>query len=586
MVLPLNQGAGDGAATPVMSGPSVEVASILRAAPRPQNWSKNEVRRWLEAIELDVYAPTFEAAGVQGADLIGMDADALKRRLGVAHLGHRTTLLKEIAILANRATLSMRRGEESRTKDFVQKRKELLDTMYPDRVRREMKAQQDEKLLEARAAFWTPDNRKTMGAVDHSSAIHHGTGRGARSAAPTRKHHEENLIISESDHRHRTQSWGGHAAQQRATVRPVTAVRKRVHGAGARPRTAGPSRGQDSEAPISGLQDRADGHGEDNDAELRRCKMPSELMQEVTERIKDLEAKGSYDELIKAWVEYGACVRMLYSDKDKLLVRTHFNMATTYLRQKLVKQAIYHFQEADMVNQANSTADDALSFKCRIMEGMGICETRLGHLKAAEALLEQARRLCLKRVLCKDGDEMSDEELSKKIEELDIEEIPDEDGAVASVLVAKSELFSAQAEYDRAVECLEQAYSLKEAQLGDKDKQIGKLFSALGTIRQKQVSTVMRQYLRVCGEQAGRLTGDVLARCAKKRSFSTTCRLPWRAQFASDTRSRTRPRVLSSRASNKKKACNNCFVILTICMNKRRHCSPRCVRARRMCSIT
>ena len=181
---------------------------------------------------------------------------------------------------------------------------------------------------------------------------------------------------------------------------------------------------------------------------------------------------------------------------------------------------------------------------------------------------------------------MSDEELSKKIEELDIEEIPDEDGAVASVLVAKSELFSAQAEYDRAVECLEQAYSLKEAQLGDKDKQIGKLFSALGTIRQKQVSTVMRQYLRVCGEQAGRLTGDVLARCAKKRSFSTTCRLPWRAQFASDTRSRTRPRVLSSRASNKKKACNNCFVILTICMNKRRHCSPRCVRARRMCSIT
>jgi len=121
------------------------------------------------------------------------------------------------------------------------------------------------------------------------------------------------------------------------------------------------------------------------------------------------------------------------------------------------------------------------------MEGMGICETRLGHLKAAEALLEQARRLCLKRVLCKDGDEMSDEELSKKIEELDIEEIPDEDGAVASVLVAKSELFSAQAEYDRAVECLEQAYSLKEAQLGDKDKQIGKLFSALGTIRQKQM---------------------------------------------------------------------------------------------------
>ncbi len=92
-------------------------------------------------------------------------------------------------------------------------------------------------------------------------------------------------------------------------------------------------------------------------------------MQDVAERIKALEASGNYPELIKAWVEYGACVRMEHSDKDKLLVRTHFNLATTYLRQKLVLQALYHFKEADLVNQSNATSDDAISFRCRIMEG-------------------------------------------------------------------------------------------------------------------------------------------------------------------------------------------------------------------------
>ena len=102
--------------------------------------------RWLKAIELDVYAPTFEAAGVVGADLITMDAEALKRRLGVAHLGHRTKLLKEIAVLANRAMQHMRRGEEARAKDLTQKRKELMDSMYPDRVRRELKEKQDEQI--------------------------------------------------------------------------------------------------------------------------------------------------------------------------------------------------------------------------------------------------------------------------------------------------------------------------------------------------------------------------------------------------------------------------------------------------------
>eukprot|EP00961_Rhodomonas_salina_P078334 1052688-Rhodomonas_salina.1 len=65
---------------------SASVTDILRAHPRPEYWSGIEVRRWLEAIELDVYAPTFEAAGVEGSDLIKLDADGLKRRLGVASL--------------------------------------------------------------------------------------------------------------------------------------------------------------------------------------------------------------------------------------------------------------------------------------------------------------------------------------------------------------------------------------------------------------------------------------------------------------------------------------------------------------------
>ena len=41
------------------------VADILRGNPKPQFWSTHDVRRWLESIGMDVYAPIFEAAGVQ-----------------------------------------------------------------------------------------------------------------------------------------------------------------------------------------------------------------------------------------------------------------------------------------------------------------------------------------------------------------------------------------------------------------------------------------------------------------------------------------------------------------------------------------
>jgi hypothetical protein len=257
--------------------PAAEVAAILRAQPRPQDWKELEVSRWLKAIELDVYAPTFEAAGVVGADLITMDAEALKRRLGVAHLGHRTKLLKEIAVLANRAMQHMRRGEEARAKDLTQKRKELMDSMYPDRVRRELKEKQDEKLVEARAAFWKPDSdlRKVAkpvggGAGDKGWAAKPG-GPGDAGGGRTRglahgKYADDTLVITEGGAManmrvpadgapHRSQALGVHPAQQRS-VRPTTGGRQRVpRGGPVRRQTAGGGRAVDREAPIPGWQE-------------------------------------------------------------------------------------------------------------------------------------------------------------------------------------------------------------------------------------------------------------------------------------------------------------------------------------------
>lgn len=97
------------------------VASILRTHP-PQKWDTSDVKRWLESIGMDVYAPIFEATGVQGADLIHMDAEALKRRCGVSSLGHRTQIMSQIAVLSARANMSIKReGERS----AVSKRKEV-----------------------------------------------------------------------------------------------------------------------------------------------------------------------------------------------------------------------------------------------------------------------------------------------------------------------------------------------------------------------------------------------------------------------------------------------------------------------------
>ena len=145
-----------------MAGPN-SVVDLLRLNPKPQYWSAAEVRMWLESLGLEMYVPTFEAAGIQGADLIAMDAEALKRRLGVASLGHRAQMVQQIAVLAARATQAFKRKEASRT-TAAAKRQDIIETMYPDRILRQQKAAQCEKILGARAKYWTLDERN--GALD------------------------------------------------------------------------------------------------------------------------------------------------------------------------------------------------------------------------------------------------------------------------------------------------------------------------------------------------------------------------------------------------------------------------------------
>lgn len=80
---------------------------------------------------------------------------------------------------------------------------------------------------------------------------------------------------------------------------------------------------------------------------------------------------------------------------------------------------------------------------------MGICETRLGHFQIARALLDKAKRACIKE--CVSANDSQEEQY---------------EAAAASVFVALSELYSAQGEYEGAVDCLERAWVLKDEELG------------------------------------------------------------------------------------------------------------------------
>jgi hypothetical protein len=131
---------------------------------------------------------------------------------------------------------------------------------------------------------------------------------------------------------------------------------------------------------------------------------PAKKMARLSDTIKKLESEAKYDELIRAWVEYGACVRMEHSDAHPLLVRTHFSMATTYLRQKLVVQALQHFKAAEEINSCNDFDKDkeAANFRCRcvILSGWacaGLTGARQdlgghGHLRDAAGPLPHGAR--------------------------------------------------------------------------------------------------------------------------------------------------------------------------------------------------
>jgi len=197
---------------------------------------------------------------------------------------------------------------------------------------------------------------------------------------------------------------------------------------------------------------------------------PEERKTQVAERIAALDGRDdNHEELIKAWVEYGACIRMEHSDTHPELVRAHFNLATTYLRHKYIPQALAHFKAAEAVNEANTDAPDAAVFRCRILEGMGICETRLAHYAVANALLLRAEMLCLQKAAESPGSPHSSNSGGGKGGGGGTAGGADEeeggDTAVASVLVALSELHSAQAHYEEAVDCLLRAWEIKEVEL-------------------------------------------------------------------------------------------------------------------------
>lgn len=217
----------------------------------------------------------------------------------------------------------------------------------------------------------------------------------------------------------------------------------------------------------------------------------------VQKRLEESE-NLDLDELLRAWVEYGACVRMEHGEKHPQLVRTHFYLATTYrerrahftpsrlrgcsllitvcsaVRQKLVAQALQHFKTADSVNtQIGSKDPDSQNFHCRILEGMGICETRLGHFAAAQSLLDKASKMCSIPATEGEGDDEGEVDLS--------------DGRAASVQVALSELYSAQGKFVESVDCLVKAWECKENELGEEHPQVGQLFNAMGTVKQKHL---------------------------------------------------------------------------------------------------
>lgn len=142
--------------------------------------------------------------------------------------------------------------------------------------------------------------------------------------------------------------------------------------------------------------------------------------------VRDAEARGKLEELLESWLEYSFLARIVFGDVSSVLVNAEFHIGTCYLRQRMVKQAAVHFNIARDCNEKMPGDSSGVSFQPRILEGLGICETRLGNYTQGLTLLEKARDL---NVIIHGRNHPSE----------------------ASILVAKSELHSAKGEHQVSV---------------------------------------------------------------------------------------------------------------------------------------
>mmetsp|Transcript_13713 Transcript_13713/g.32461 ORF Transcript_13713/g.32461 Transcript_13713/m.32461 type:complete len:328 (-) Transcript_13713:546-1529(-) len=194
---------------------------------------------------------------------------------------------------------------------------------------------------------------------------------------------------------------------------------------------------------------------------------PAERLEEVAAAIKQAETQDDLETLTKRWVEHVALTRIVHGDVSAALVSSEFNLGTTYLRQRLVSQAMVHFTKAKEDNVAMGADAAARALMPRILEGLGICETRHGNLVKAQARLDEA---CA---------------LNRQVH-------GDDHPSGASILVAKSELHGARGEFQEALDTLGEAFVLKEAEVGSDHVQIGKLYQAMARVRERQTKHVKR----------------------------------------------------------------------------------------------
>ena len=343
------------------------LGDLLRTNPRPQYWSSAEVKMWLEAIGLDIYIHAFEAAGIQGADLISMDADGLKRRLGVSSLGHRSQMMQHIALLSAKASQNFKREESSKVSNGRK-----IDSMYPDKAARQLKAAQEEKLIEARAKYWSLEERNALlgQAIDPAEVGKRPPPKPAepglnselikRTTAPIKSiyHDQQRFIDPPMFDRERTVPVrGDRVGNAPSTIRQRHGNVQKSSQVLQMRRTE--ARGETNEI----LYPQPQVPTQEDEAE----ESPAKKLVRLSDTIKKLESEAKYEELVRAWVEYGACVRMEHSDTHPLLVRTHFSIATTYLRQKMVVQALQHFKASEEINSCNDYEKDkeAANFRCR-----------------------------------------------------------------------------------------------------------------------------------------------------------------------------------------------------------------------------